>query len=146
MYGKVWVGHLSRPAARCNAVLRCRPAFCNAVPSSSNVGQLLSKSGLWCHADFSIVRAMGIVAKRWALFSKHLTSVISQPHIQAWLCNYRLSVTSTKHNKHTIQHNEQIHAGNQSIIILKVTNYIGCPISMQTHRVSSDPPRTDVMN
>ena len=146
MYGKVWVGHLSRPAARLNAVPRCRPAFCNAVPSSSNVGQLLSKSGLWCHADFNIVTAMGIVAKRWALFSKHLTSVINQPHTQAWLCNYRLWVTSTRHNKHTIQHNEQIHAGNQSIIILKVTNYTGCPISMQTHRVSSDPPRTDVMN
>ena len=43
MYGKVWAGHLSRPAARCNAVQRCRPTFCNAVPSSSNVGQLLSK-------------------------------------------------------------------------------------------------------
>ena len=88
MYGKVWAGHLSRPAARCNAVQRCRPACCNAVPSSSNVVQLLSKSGLWCHFDFNIVTAMGIVAQRWALFSKHLTSVINQPHIQAWLTCY----------------------------------------------------------
>ena len=84
----IWAGHLSRPAARCNAVQRCRPACCNAVPSSSNVVQLLSKSGLWCHSDFNIVTAMGIVAQRWALFSKHLTSAINQPHIQAWLTCY----------------------------------------------------------
>ena len=148
MYGMVKYGLgicLDRPrgAMLCYAAALLFATLCHRRPT---LDSFCTKVACDVMPTSNIVTAMGIVAKRRALFSKHLTSVINQPHIQAWLCNYRLSVTSTRHNKHTIQHNEQIHAGNQSIIILKVTNYTGCPISMQTHRVSSDPPRTDVMN